>query len=289
MKRFTETNKWIDPWFRKLEPRLKCLWWYLCDICDSAGVIDFDPEAASFHIGEDVSVGDLEAFGSRIETLPNGKIYLPSFVPFQYGKLSENCKPHQAIIATISRHHLDNRETKLVEEKGYQNSIYTVQDKKGNRHEKEKDSKSEDDEVQEKKEKDYPEVASRIIDRLNECTGKKFRKVPGHLSLIAARLKEPGVTEEGVMAMIAHRCDQWKGDPVMDEFLRPATLFGKEKFGGYYDSVPSTVNTITGDEPPLQEFPDLDGDVIRAAMAAERERQRIIEEGTDELEVVEER
>jgi uncharacterized phage protein (TIGR02220 family) len=284
VKRFTETTRWNDPWFRRLEPKLKCLWDYLCSLCDVAGVIDLDFELASFQIGGDISHGDLEAFGNRIETLPNGKLYIPSFVPFQYGKLSEACKPHQQILATISRHHLDNRETNLVENKPYEKGSYTLQDKNKTRQDKEKDSVPEDDEVQEKKEKGYPEAAERIIDHLNECTGKKFRKVPSHLALIAARLKEPGVTEDGVKAMIAHRCDQWKDDPVMDEFLRPATLFGKEKFGGYYDSAPQQ----EPEAPPAeyQEHPDLDRQDIIAGMQQAREQQRLADEGSDELELV---
>jgi hypothetical protein len=40
LKRFTETTKWADPWFRKLPLRLKSLWHWLCDTCDMAGVLE---------------------------------------------------------------------------------------------------------------------------------------------------------------------------------------------------------------------------------------------------------
>ena len=51
MKRFTETNKWEDPWFRKLKPEMKLLWSWLLDSCDNAGIIDADIELAAFQIG----------------------------------------------------------------------------------------------------------------------------------------------------------------------------------------------------------------------------------------------
>ena len=55
MKRFTETTKWtVNPWFRKLPARLKCLWMFFLDSCDAAGVIEPDWELISFQIGEPV-------------------------------------------------------------------------------------------------------------------------------------------------------------------------------------------------------------------------------------------
>jgi hypothetical protein len=37
------------------------------------------------------------------------------------------------------------------------------------------------------------------------------------------------------MQMIDRQVERWGKDPKMVEFLRPQTLFGKEKFQGYYD------------------------------------------------------
>lgn len=51
MKRFTETIKWADPWFRALTPIQKCVFLYTCDTCDNAGFIEVDFEAWAFHIG----------------------------------------------------------------------------------------------------------------------------------------------------------------------------------------------------------------------------------------------
>ena len=72
-----------------------------------------------------------------------------------------------------------------------------------------------------------------ILHYLNEKTGRAFRETADHLSAIDARLNEHGVTVEGVRQMIDRQCALWKGSE-MEEYLRPQTLFGKEKFDGYY-------------------------------------------------------
>ena len=68
---------------------------------------------------------------------------------------------------------------------------------------------------------------------LNQKTGKAFREVETNLAVIHARLREHDVTIDGVRQMIDRQCALWKGSE-MEEYLRPQTLFGKEKFDGYY-------------------------------------------------------
>lgn len=230
MKRFFETAHIHENWFRKLPPKIKCLWTYLNCMCDMAGVMEFDPEHASFMVGDDISLSDLDAFGGRVVQLPGNRVFLTEFVPFQYGTLSRECKPHKAVISALERHGISIEGQQI---KGYSDGSGTVQDK-----DKEKDK----EQVQEKdnsasSEKHHPDAVP-ILEFLNECTGKKFRATESNLSLISARLREPGVTVEGVQDMIRFKCHQWMGDPKMEEFLRPATLFGKEKFSNYYGSAP---------------------------------------------------
>ena len=124
MKRFTETLKWQDPWYRKLPVEIKGLWQWLCDHCDAAGVIDPDIELASFQVGYQYPMDTLSKFDGRIIKLKNGKYFIPSFIDFQYGKLSEECKAHNPVFASLEKHGL----------KGYPKGIHTLQDK-----EKEKD------------------------------------------------------------------------------------------------------------------------------------------------------
>ncbi len=78
------------------------------------------------------------------------------------------------------------------------------------------------------------EDALRVLARLNELTHREFRAVDSNLNLIKARLKEPEVTVDGVLAMVERQVAKWSQDPKMREFLRPETLFGKEKFDGYH-------------------------------------------------------
>jgi hypothetical protein len=103
-KRFTETEKWRDPWFRKLTPAQKLLWFYLLDNCDQSGVIDFDHEFAEFQIGIKSSAKDVAALSKQLLKLPSGKLWLHKFVRYQYGKLSHDCKPHKPVFAALEKH-----------------------------------------------------------------------------------------------------------------------------------------------------------------------------------------
>jgi len=108
MKRFTETEKWRDPWFRKLSPELKCFWQYLCDNCDQSGVWEPDFETAAYFIGHSMDMGKaLIAFQDRVEMLKSGKWRILKFVKFQYGSLNIDCKPHKPVFDCIQRHGLD--------------------------------------------------------------------------------------------------------------------------------------------------------------------------------------
>lgn len=84
-KRFFDSAKFNDPWFRKLSPKMKCLWEYLLCECDHAGIIKFDEDLASFKIGEEVSTIEmLEVFKDRIIQISEEKFFIKKFVLFQY-------------------------------------------------------------------------------------------------------------------------------------------------------------------------------------------------------------
>lgn len=108
MKRFTETAKWSDPWFQDLIGDHKLTWLYLCDQCDSSGVWKVNERLASFQLGHEINLQRvLELFGKRIHVLSPEKWFLTSFVKFQYGELSEECRPHRPILELVRRHGLE--------------------------------------------------------------------------------------------------------------------------------------------------------------------------------------
>ena len=142
-KRFADTALSRKAWYRKLDPTLKCAWRFLCDECDLAGVWSIDEEGMAFHVfgkaGRGIElvtlVGAVNADGKvRLARVGRDKLLLVGFVVFQYGELSEDCKPHQAVIKRL-------RELELYE--GYLNGFKTLPGRVMDK-EKEKDKEKEE-------------------------------------------------------------------------------------------------------------------------------------------------
>ena len=74
--------------------------------------------------------------------------------------------------------------------------------------------------------------SEKIIDILNNLSGKKFEYVDANKKLIRARIKE-GHTTEKIEAVVYMKCKEWINDPKFKKYLRPATLFNAEKFNQY--------------------------------------------------------
>lgn len=104
MKRFTETLKWSDPWFRRLSSAGKLLWVYAVDHCDNIGLVEIDLDFTSRDIGLKVTEATISELGDRIENIGGGKYFLPKFIKFQYGQLSPGCPAHKKVIQAVSDH-----------------------------------------------------------------------------------------------------------------------------------------------------------------------------------------
>lgn len=72
-----------------------------------------------------------------------------------------------------------------------------------------------------------------ILRFLNEKAGKNYQPVPANVDLIVGLLKQ-GATPDDMRAVIAKKCREWKGKPDVEQYLRPATLFGPKNFWAKY-------------------------------------------------------
>lgn len=126
MRRMTDTELWNKEWFQEYSLKQKVLIRFLFDNCDCAGVWEPNYRMASFIIGEQITIEDILSLNKskdQVEVLKNGKIFIPSFVRFQNGELSESCRPHLKVIETLKKHGLYERVSK-----GYPKGIDTLVD-----------------------------------------------------------------------------------------------------------------------------------------------------------------
>ena len=137
-KRFVDTELWQKEWFQDLSIENKLLLKYIFENCDVAGVWNGNFKLASFIIGYSFSINDINYINSikeQFEVLENGNIFVIDFIKFQYGTLSENCKPHKPIIEKLKKYGLYERVLK-----GYSKGIETLEEKEQEQYkEKEKE------------------------------------------------------------------------------------------------------------------------------------------------------
>jgi hypothetical protein len=119
-KRFTDTCKWKDTWFQDLPNKYKLFWIYLLDECDAAGLWKPNMRLAMFQIGEPFEEAELKrVFADRVVITNDGYWFISKFIEFQYGELSENSRPHIAVLKLLDKHNI----------KGYTKGIHTLKDK----------------------------------------------------------------------------------------------------------------------------------------------------------------
>ena len=106
-KRFTDCQKWQDPWYRKLPAQYKLLWQYICDSCDNAGVWKADLETASHFIGAEVLAEEsLKHLSGRVQVLGSGYWLVTKFISFQFGDLSESSPLHKSVLKLVQKYTL---------------------------------------------------------------------------------------------------------------------------------------------------------------------------------------
>lgn len=119
-KRFTDTNKYKKPFIRNLPAAYKLLWDFLYHDCDHAGVWIVDFAVAQMYIGTDAPIKKekaIELFNSDevriVEIDNNKKWFIPSFLEFQYGRLSEKNRAHINVISILKKFDLLNKDLTL--------------------------------------------------------------------------------------------------------------------------------------------------------------------------------
>lgn len=217
-KRFTETTKWNDPWYRKLGYKNRDFWNFLLDHCDGAGFWKKDFETAEYFLGyqidEDASLAEFNKGKVRVE---NRREYweILDFISFQYGKLSKECKGHTQVFVLLEKY----------KNKGYVKGIDTLMDM-----DKEKDKYSKDG-VEEEGDLSWP------ISYLNQLLGTRYStKVAANTDLVKARYSE-GRTQNDFKTVIDKKVAQWQSDKNMSKYLRPETLFNRTKFESYLNEI----------------------------------------------------
>jgi uncharacterized phage protein (TIGR02220 family) len=75
-------------------------------------------------------------------------------------------------------------------------------------------------------------LAKQVISHLNEKAHRNFKETDTSVSIIVGRLKD-GYALDDCKRVVDVKVGQWLGDEKMDKYLRPQTLFNKEKFDGY--------------------------------------------------------
>lgn len=110
-KRFTDTEKWEDPWYRRLSINYRMLWMYILDKCDSAGVWKADLEYAGHIILDDWKAFNrdkvLEVLNGRVHILGEGeseKWFIANFIKFQYGHLISTSRPHLKVVGMLKEY-----------------------------------------------------------------------------------------------------------------------------------------------------------------------------------------
>ena len=106
-KRFTDSEKFRDYWYRALKPKHKCLWEFMLSECSIAGILELDFDSISFHIGEKITKDDLKNFKDRVVFLEENKIFIAKFIKFQQNELNSNNPAHKNIIKILKTYGID--------------------------------------------------------------------------------------------------------------------------------------------------------------------------------------
>lgn len=100
-KRFYDSKKYENQWFRNLPPDLKCVYDYCLCYCDHAGILKLDIDDMEFRIKpkSKLTLGLIEeTFKNKFVFLDEDKIFIPKFIYWQYkNELSPGNPVHRCV------------------------------------------------------------------------------------------------------------------------------------------------------------------------------------------------
>src|SRR3990167_4268487 len=108
-KRFTDTEKYKDPWFRNLKPELKILFMFMCDDCNHAGVWKENFFLFNIYYNLSLTHDDMAGFDDRVICISPDTYFLKNFIKFQYGELNPNNNAHRGVIKSLKYNNLQTR------------------------------------------------------------------------------------------------------------------------------------------------------------------------------------
>jgi len=103
-KRFTETEKWKDPWFSNLTNDEKIVWLFLLDDCNHAGIWQVNLRRLNFECRTNYSLRDIMNFlENRICEISEEKWFIPKFISFQYPKFPNGSPTIKSAIKMLDK------------------------------------------------------------------------------------------------------------------------------------------------------------------------------------------
>jgi uncharacterized phage protein (TIGR02220 family) len=243
-KRFAESKIWEDIWYQELPLIWKCVWKYLCDRCDEAGIWKTNFKLAEFQIGVKIKWDDVEKYlnkdKQRIDFY-DGFWVIKDFVIFQYGE-KVFTSPHgfhkkiRDMLDRVSHRVLEKRNTLQVKE----------------------EVKVKEEVISFRKHENL--FLQEIIKDLNEVLGTNYKKnTKQTIELIQARINE-GFTLEDFKVVHRKMFQSWGKDEKMAKFLRPITLYGN-KFESYLNQKEQTNGIVKNSNRPGSEYAGIETEV----------------------------
>jgi hypothetical protein len=179
-KRFTDTDKFIDPWFRRLSSKNKLLWDYLVCNCNQAGIICIDLEFIEMVLNEKYEDSVIkEHFSERLVNIDRNKWFIPKFIQFQYGILNPDSRIHKQIILKLEKEGINYLTLHKSSQTITDSSEQSVTVRKSSYGPKEKEEEKDKEQYQEKEQLKDSSRKEEVEKNLPEIQPKDFRNSKG--------------------------------------------------------------------------------------------------------------